>query len=132
MTQTVRELLDALRAHLAEFELPELCSVTVAPSSLLPQLSAQLTSQEPPQIATALLAWADTVAQPTAEAWRVPGGDAVHLIITGLLPGGASIQIYGGAPFSVHGLGADLAPGARSPLLLTALRHLAALREVPA
>jgi hypothetical protein len=132
MTLTVVELLDAIRAHLADFEVPELCSVTVATSSLTPNLSVQLGGQKPAQIAAALLCWADTLTDPTADAWRVPSGDTVHLAVTGRLPGGASVRVYGGVPFREHGPGGDLTPGARMPLLLGALRPVAALGEVPA
>ena len=132
MTRTVVELLDVIRAHLAAFEVPELCSVTVATSSLIPNLSAQLADHEPPEIAAALLGWADTLTEPTADAWRVPSGDTVHLAVVGRLPGGACVRVYGGVPFPTKGVGADLAPGARSPLLLGALRSVAALGEVPA
>ena len=132
MTTTVVDLLDAIRAHLADFELSDLCSVTVTTSSLTPQVSAQLAGHEPPEIAAALLGWADTLTEPAADAWRVPSGDTVHLAVTGRLPGGASVRVYGGVPFHEHGCGADLTPGARTPLLLRALRPIAALGEVPA
>ena len=129
---TVTELLDAVRAHLAEFEVPPLFGLTVTVSSTAPQLSAHLDCQELPQIAAALLAWADTLSETGAEAWRVPGGDRMHLVVTGRLPSGASIQLYAGMPFPQRGIGADLAPGDRAPLLLGTLRHLAALGEVSA
>lgn len=132
MTTTVVELLDVIRAHLADFELPDLCSVTVTTSSLTPNVSAQLDGHEPPEITTALLCWADTLTEPTADAWRVPTGETLHLAVTGLLPGGASVRVYGGMSFTERGPGGDLVPSARAPLLLGALRSVAALGEVPA
>ncbi len=127
MTTTV-DLLDSFRAHLAAFELPELCSVHV--SRYGPNVSAQLACQQPPRIASGLLAWADTLTEVTAEAWRVPCGDSVHLSVTGCLPGDVSVRIYGGVPFTEHGPGADLAPNARTTVPLTVLREQATIEEV--
>ncbi|HEU0086587.1 MAG TPA: hypothetical protein VFQ77_02845 [Pseudonocardiaceae bacterium] len=132
MTRNAVELLDALRVHLADFELPDLYSVNVAASAHAPQVSAQLVAHESPEIAAALLAWADTLAEPAADSWRVPTGDTVHLSVTGRLPGGTGIRIYGGLPFTERGPGGGLAPGDTAPLRLGALRHLADLGEVPA
>ncbi len=123
MTTTV-DLLDALCVHLAEFELPAISSVHVTASIPAPQMTVQLACHQPPQIARALLAWADTLTEVTAEAWRVPRGDSVHLSVTGRLPGGALIRVYG-ATGAVTGrdLGVDLAPDATTTILLAALRH---------
>ena len=132
MTTTIGELLDAIGKHLVAFELPEPCTVSVTPSTLTPNVSAQLTGDAAPQIAAALLCWADTLTDPTADAWRAPRGDTIHLAVTGRLPGGTTVRVYGGMPFRERGPGGDLAPGARSPLLLGALRSVAALGEAPA
>ncbi len=132
MTTTAMDLLDVIREHLAAFELPGLCSVSVVVSSLTPQVSAQLACQELPEVAAALLAWADTLTEPAAEAWRVPTGHELHLSVTGHLSGGATVRVYAGVAFHERGLGADLAPNARTPLLLAKLRPVAALGEVPA
>jgi hypothetical protein len=133
MSTTVTDLLDAIRAHLAAFELPAaLASVTVTASRSAPQISAQLAHCDAPEIAAALLTWADTLIAPTAQAWRIPDGHRVHLLLTGELPGGVSVQVYGGMAFTEHGPGGDLTPGATTPVLLTALRHLATLGEVSA
>ena len=119
------ELLAAIHTHLTEFELPPIASVNVASSTSPPQVSVQLACQEPPAIAAALLAWADTLTQVTAHAWRVPRGDSVHLSVTGLLPHGVSVLVYGGLWDTHHPLGADLPPGVSTTLPLTALRHTA-------
>lgn len=132
MTRTALDLLDTIREHLTAFDLPPLCSVTVAASSLAPQVSAQLGCHEPPRVAAGLLAWADTLTEPTAEAWRVPSGHELHLSVTGQLPGGATVRVYAGMAFPERELGAGLAPGDRTPALLGALRHLATFGEVPA
>jgi len=125
---TAVALLDAIRAHLAEFELPQLCSVHASIHG--PNVSAQLCCQDAPELAAGLLAWADTLAEPAAEAWRVPDGDSVHLSVTGRLPGGVSVHVYGAMPFTARGPGGDLAPGATAPVLLATLRHVTTPGEV--
>jgi FtsP/CotA-like multicopper oxidase with cupredoxin domain len=117
MTTTV-DLLAALGTHLAEFELPAIASVNLAAAMSAPQVTVQLSCDAPSVIAQGLLAWADTLTEITAQAWRVPRGEWVHLSVTGLLPGGAAIQIYGALPVTHRGPGADLAPGATTTLPL--------------
>ncbi|MGH3795177.1 MAG: hypothetical protein ACRDSP_09835 [Pseudonocardiaceae bacterium] len=130
---TATDLLDAIRTHLATFELPaELASVTVTAYRPTPQISVQLAHPDAPEIATALLAWADTLTGVTAHAWRVPDGHQVHLSVTGRLPDGLAVQVYGGLPYTPHSPGSDLDPATTTPVLLTALRHLADIGEVPA
>ena len=51
MTTTAIDLLDCLRAHLAAFELPDLCSVHASIHE--PHITAQLRTQDPPQLAAA-------------------------------------------------------------------------------
>lgn len=118
-------LLDSLRAHLASFELPPLWSVNVTTSSAGPSVSVQLACHQPPEIAAGLLAWADTLTEVTTEAWRVPSGDCVHLSVIGQLPGGTTVGVYGGVPFTDRGLGAGLAPDAKTTVPLAALRTMA-------
>ncbi|MGH3833451.1 MAG: hypothetical protein ACRDRS_23955 [Pseudonocardiaceae bacterium] len=130
MNTTVLDLLDALRAHLAEFELPELYSVHVIMASGEPRVSAQLAAHQPSPVATGLLTWAGTLSHGTAEAWREPGGQAVHLSVTGQLAGSVSVRVYGAVPVTPCGPGADLAPNTSATLPLTALRHLATPDEV--
>jgi hypothetical protein len=127
---TVVDRLDSLRAHLAAFELPELYSVTVFNAWGGLDVSAQLACHHPPEIATGLLAWADTLTDVTTEAWRVPSGDTMHLSVIGWLPEGISIRVYGGVPFIEYGIGADLAPDASTIVSLAVLGHLATLGEV--
>ena len=128
MTTTAMDLLDSLCAHLAAFELPDLCSVHASLHE--PHLTAQLRAQDPPQLAAGLLAWADTLTDPTAEAWRVPNGHSIHLSITGQLSGGVNVHVYGGVPVTAHSPGGDLAPGTTAPVSLAILRHLAAPGDV--
>ena len=130
MSATARDLLDTVRAHLVTFELPPLYSVTVITTSDRPTVSAQLAAHHPPQIATGLLAWADTLTNVTTEAWRVPSGDSVHLSVIGRLPDGVTIRVYGGMAFTEHGIGADLAPDASRIVPWALLRARAILGEV--
>ncbi|MDQ3761719.1 MAG: hypothetical protein M3460_08460 [Actinomycetota bacterium] len=124
------DLLAALGAHLVEFELPTIASVHVAATRSRPQVTVQLSRGAPSALTQALLAWADTLTEVTAQAWRVPNGERVHLSVTGHLPGRESLRVYGGAPFAQHGIGADLAPSAATTIRLVALRHLATPGDV--
>jgi hypothetical protein len=125
MSTTVINLLDALRTHLDEFDVPTPWSVHLTTYSGGPQVSLQITGREVPEIAAGLLAWADTLTETTAEAWRSPEGDALHLSVTGQLTEGASLRVYGYLPFTARGIGADLAPNTATTFPLHTLRHLA-------
>ena len=132
MTTTV-DLLAALCAHLAEFELPAIASVHVAAALPAPQVTVQLACHDPSAIAQALLAWADTLTEVTAQAWRVPTGDSVHLSVTGLLPDGASVLVYGGAARSPTAVWALIShPMPPRPSRSPTLRHAATIEEVRA
>ena len=132
MTTTVISLLNALRAHLNDFELPPVCSVHVITSTYSgeAQVGLQLATHDLPGIAAGLLAWADTLAETTTEAWRVPRGDRLHLTVTGRLSSGDHIEVYGGVTFTEHGIGSALAPGARTTVPLPVLRERANPGEV--
>ena len=130
MSATIVAQLEALRAHLAAFELPELYSVHVLTASDEPTVTMQLAAHQAPQIAAGLLAWADTLTDVTTEAWRVPRGDSVHLSVIGQLTEGITICVYGGLPLTPHGIGADLTPGGRKAVPLEDLHHLATFGEV--
>ena len=127
---TAVELLDSIRAHLVEFEVPDLYSVNVTRSFSGPSVTAQLACHTPPHIADALLGGADTLTGVTIEAWRVPSGDCVHLSVIGQLPGGVSVRVYGGVPFTQRGIGCDLAPDASTSVPLAVLRERATVGEV--
>jgi hypothetical protein len=49
----------------------------------------------------------------------------VHLSITGRLPSGATVRVYDAIPYTGHGPGAKLAPGAATSLRPGVLRALA-------
>ena len=129
---TAVDLLAAINTHLAEFELPPITSVQVVAAITAPQGTVQLVCHDLGNTARGLLAWADTLTEVAAEAWRVPQGDSVHLSVTGLLPGAVSVKVYSGLPVTDCGLGADLAPGATTPIPLTILRHAATIQEARA
>ncbi len=124
------DLLAALCTHLTEFELPAIASVHVGTAPSAPRVTVQLTRHQPPSITQELLAWTDTLTDVTAQSWRLPRGDSVHLSVTGLLPGGASVLIYGGTWGTHRALGADLAPEATTTIPLSLLRHAATIEEV--
>ena len=125
MTTTTVDLLAALGTHLTEFELPDIASVHLSNYTSGPPITVQLPCTAPPPIAAALLAWADTLTHITTEAWRVPRGDSLHLSITGQLPSGVPVQVYGALPLTTLSLGAGLDPGATTTVTLATLRHLA-------
>jgi hypothetical protein len=83
-----------------------------------------------PEIARWILACADTLIETTAEAWRVPRGDSVHLAVTGRLSEGVLVQVYGSLPYTPHGIGADLTPGASKTVPWAVLRERATPGEV--
>jgi hypothetical protein len=126
------DLLNAVCVHLAAFELPAVTPVHVGTAPSASRVTVQLTCHEPPAIAQGLLAWADTLTDVTAQSWRVPRGDSVHLSVTGLLPGGASVLVYGGVRGTHRSLGTDLAPEATTTIPLPMLRHAATIEEARA
>jgi hypothetical protein len=127
---TLIDLLDCLRAHLIEFEVPALWSVNLTVSSAGPSVSVQLACHQPPEIAAGLLAWADTLTEIAIEVWRVPSGECVHVSVIGQLPEGITIRAYGGSAFTERGIGAGLAPDARTTVPLAVLRAMATPGEV--
>jgi hypothetical protein len=132
MNSTV-DLLDAIYTHLAAFELPAFASVHVAtPIPGEEGITVQLGGHDLPEIAAALLAWADTLTAVTAQAWRVPSGHSVHVSVTGQLTRDARIRVYGAMPFTGCGIGADLAPDATTTIPLATLRHVSTPKEVTA
>ncbi|MFY9806993.1 MAG: hypothetical protein WAK86_06965, partial [Pseudonocardiaceae bacterium] len=114
------------------FELPAIASVHMSAALSAPQGTVQLTCHEPSAIAQGLLAWADTRTQVTAQAWRTPRGDSVHLSVTGRLPGGASVPVYGGLRATHRAPGTELAPDATTAVPLPMLRHAATVEEMRA
>lgn len=130
MTITAIDLLEATRAHLCQFEVPQPWSVTINTSLAERDINVQLDCQQPPQVAAALLAWADTLTEVSAEAWRCFDGQSVHLSVRGALPTGAVLRVYAAIDYAQHGPGADLEPGATTTLRLSVLREMATPGQV--
>jgi hypothetical protein len=88
-----------LAGHLADHALPEPASLTVTTSFGHSTVTAQLRATTVPDVATDLLAWADTLSVVTVEAWRPPERDQVHLSILGTLTSPtdtAEVKVFGG------------------------------------
>jgi hypothetical protein len=126
---TTRDLLDAICTHLDAFELPSPWSIYLTSYSGGPAASVDLAVREPSQIAVALLAWADTLTDVTAQTWRPSHGGAVDLSIIGVLSDGVGVRISGHLPFARGGIGGDLVPGASKAVPLVLLRQWADLGE---
>jgi hypothetical protein len=129
MTTTVDP---AITAHLAEFELPATASVHLTERMSGPHVTVQLSCRTPSAIAQGLLAWADTLTDVSAQAWRVPRGDSMHLLVTGRLPGDTAVLVYGGLTATHCALATDLTPDATATIPLAALRHTATEDEAKA
>lgn len=119
------DLLDLVRTHLAEFELPALWSINITTAVIARKVSVQLDCDECPKVAGALLAWADTLSEVTAEVWQVPRGDSVHLSVIGRLSDGTKVHVYGGVPSTEFDLVPELAHNARTTIPLAVLRAMA-------
>jgi hypothetical protein len=95
-------------------------------------VNMQLALRGPSQIARGLLAWADTLTDVTAEAWRPPEGDTVHLCVIGQLREGVVVRVFGHVPFTSRGIGGDLGPGESKVVPWVLLREWANPGEVSA
>jgi hypothetical protein len=132
MTPTAIDLLEATRAHLCDFELPQPWLVTIDIGHGERDIDVQLYCLEPPEVAADLLTSADTLTEVTAEGWRCPDGHSLHLSVKGRLPNGAVLRVFAGTPYTANGLGAGLEPGAATIVRLSALRLLATPGQVRA
>ena len=121
-----------LAAHLADHTLPEPDALRVNTRNRHSEVMAQLRSTTLTTVATDLLAWADTVPAVTAEAWRVPAGDRVHLSIASTLTGPAGIielDVFGAVDYDPAHF-PDLQAGDRRKVALGQIHTWAAL-DVP-
>jgi hypothetical protein len=83
-----------------------------------------------PEVASEVLAWADTLTTVTVQAWRTPTGDRVYLSMTSTLCGPAGtveLTVFGGAEHDPALIG-DLAPGEYRAVTLGELRTWATRR----
>jgi hypothetical protein len=121
-----------LAAHLADHTLPEPAALRVNTRGLHSDVMAQLHSTTAPTVARDLLAWADTVPAVTAQAWRVPAGDRVHLSIASTLTGPTGtieLDVFGAVDYNPAHF-PDLQAGNRRTVSLGQLRAWAAF-DVP-
>jgi hypothetical protein len=91
-------VLGSIQAHLATYDLPEPWSVSANARAIYGRavVSVQLPSGPLPVVASMLLAWADTLTDISAEAWRVPDGSSTHLTIHGRLADGTTVSVFDG------------------------------------
>jgi hypothetical protein len=111
--------LDSIRDHLDLYALPPLAAVDV--STGYRPVVVQLEALDLPGVASGLLAWADTLDQVEVQLWRVPGGDSVHLSITGRIACGIPVYVYGGMDFSDR-VFPDLPAGSHQEMQVFVLR----------
>jgi hypothetical protein len=122
-----------LTSHLADHALPEPFSLEVISRAHHSHLTVQVRSMTVPEIASEVLAWADTLTTITVQAWRPPTGDRVHLSMTSTLNGPAGtveLTVFGGADHDPVLVG-DLAPGEYRAVALGELRAWAAASPPP-
>ena len=121
---TITTYLDSIREHLTTFDLPEPWNVTVAGNPVIgrERVSVQLAGGVLPQVAAVLLAWAYTLTEISAEAWRTPDGDSVHLAVRGRLADGTTVRVFDGIG---HDARFGLEPKERRAVSLACLREWA-------
>jgi hypothetical protein len=115
---------DLLATHLADHALPEPVCLEVISRAHQSCLSVQVHSITVPEVASEVLAWADTLTTVTVQAWRPPTGDRVHLSMASTLSGPAAtveLAVFGAAEHEPVLVG-DLAPGEYRAVTLGELR----------
>jgi hypothetical protein len=121
-----------LTTHLTHHALPELASLMVSTGiGRRLEITAQLHSPTTPALASALLAWAETLSTVTTHTWRPPHGERVHLSLHSTLtsPTGVLVElcVYGAVTYHPTHF-PDLAPGQQRPISPEQLRTWAAHR----
>jgi hypothetical protein len=127
---TLVQAVHLLATHLVDHALPEPACLEVISRARHSRLTVQVHSMTVPEVATEVLAWADTLTTVTVQAWRTPTGDRVHLSMTSTLSGPAGpveLTIFGGADHDPALIG-DLAPGEYRAVTLGELRTWATRR----
>jgi hypothetical protein len=118
---TTMVFLDAIRDHLDLHAFGPVASVMVTSDS--GPVSVQLGSaRELSGVASALLTWAETLDDVSAQVWRTPAGSSVHLIVNGRMPCGVQVHVYGGVDFS-EDVFPDLPVGSRQGMPVFVLRQ---------
>jgi hypothetical protein len=102
-----------LVTHLADHVLPVRVCLEVISRTRQSRLTVQVHSMTVPEVATEVLAWADTLTTVTVQAWLPAAGHRVHLSMASTLNGAAGtveLIIFGAADHDPVIVG-DLAPG---------------------
>jgi hypothetical protein len=125
-------VLRSVAEHLGEFELNEPAQVTVRARYEEPSGTVQLPGRSLPLLAAELLAWADTLDNVSATAWRPhwPDDQRLHLEVRGHLTDSMPIEVFGGLTNGpdIPGMGS----GQRVELSWAVLRGWAAMAEAVA
>jgi hypothetical protein len=125
---TFVQVVRLLARHLADHALPQPVCLEVISRAHRSRLTVQVQSMTVPEVAAAVLGWADTLTTVTVQAWRSPAGDRVHLSMASALDGPAGtveLTVFGGADHDPALVG-DLAPGEYRAVTLGELRTWAA------
>jgi len=96
---TLMVFLDAIRDHLDLHQLPPVASLSIGERPGRPVVVQLGTRGDLVPLAGGLMRWTATLDDVTASIWRVPDGGSVHLTITGRMPCGVPVDVYGGTPF---------------------------------
>lgn len=124
---TMIRLLDSIRDHLATHRLPaEIATVTVGSGVADGEhVTVHLRHVKLPELAAALLTWADTFTRISVTVWRPRHGETVHLTVIGQLADATHVEVYGGTDYT-DALFGDLQPNGRHGVALSVLRAWAA------
>jgi len=127
---TTMVFLDAIRDHLDLHAFGPVASVNVTSGSdpIWVQLGAR---RELSEVASALVTWAGTLDEVSAQIWRTPAGTSVHFIVKGRMPCGVPVHVYGAVDFS-EDLFPDLPAGVRQDMPVFVLRQWTRPGEVAA
>ncbi|TCO45941.1 hypothetical protein [Actinocrispum wychmicini] len=131
-TPSIVELLDAIRDHLAVFELPQPFIVEVCREALRRDghVSVHVDGYDGlPGVASSLLAWTDTLSAATVQLWRPHNSAQVHVHVIGHLTDGTRVCVWSGTQYSptvANVVGME--PGERRQLPVGVLREWAGVR----
>jgi hypothetical protein len=100
-------------------------------ADLVRPLTVQLAAHRLPDVAGALLTWANTLDDVAAQLWRTRDGRSVHLSVTGRTPCGIPVLVYGGVSHD-SAMFPDLPAGARQDMPVLQLRQWSRPGEVAA
>ncbi|WP_410638064.1 hypothetical protein [Amycolatopsis sp. lyj-346] len=122
--------LDTIRDHLDLHQLPPVATLTVRTWS--DPLTVQLDAHRLPDVAWALLTWANTLDDVSASLWRTSDGGSVHLSVNGRTSCGIPVQVYSGGVAYDPAVFPDLPAGQRQDMPVFQLRQWSRPGEVAA